>query len=95
MAASEAVAMPGLVLVGHAATGDDLGALNASRSVLFLVAARTVDVVLTRNKGLGANRRFADATAEALLVPLSRFVFHLLGSCNEGGRWVDQYELGM
>lgn len=88
MAAGEAVAVPGLVFVGHAAAGDDLGALDAPRGVLLLVAAGTVDVVLARNKGLGADRRFADATAEALLVPLSRFVFHLLGAwwARGGGR---------
>lgn len=84
MAAGEAVAVPWLVLVGHAAAGDDLGALDAAGRVLFLVAARAVDVVLTGNKGLGADGRLADAAAEALFVPLSRFVLHLLGACGEG-----------
>lgn len=81
MAAGKAVAVPWLVLVGHAAAGDDLGALDAAGCVLFLVAARAIDVVLARNKGLGADGRLADAAAEALFVPLSRFVLHLLGAC--------------
>lgn len=81
--AGEAVTVPRFVLVGHTAAGDNLGALDAACRVLLLVAAGAVDVVLARNKGLGADRRFADAAAEALLVPLSRFVFHLLGACND------------
>lgn len=78
--AGEAVTVPRFVLVRDATAGDDLRALDAARGVLLLVAARAVDVVLARDKGLGANRRFADATAEALFVPLSRFILHLLGA---------------
>lgn len=81
MAASKAFTVPRFVLVSHTAAGDDLGALDAARRVLLLVTTGTVDVVLPRNKGLGADRGLADATAEALLVPLSRLVFHFLGAC--------------
>lgn len=78
--AREALAVPRFVLVGHTAAGDDLLALDATGRVLFLVAAGTVDFLLARDERLGADGRFADAAAEALLVPLSGLVLHLLGS---------------
>lgn len=78
--AREALTVPRFVLVGHAAARDDLLALDATGRVLLLVAAGAVDFLLARDERLGANGRFADAAAEALLVPLSGLVLHLLGS---------------
>lgn len=62
-----------------------LFALDAAGRVLLLVAAGTVDLLLARDERLGADGRFADAAAEALLVPLSGLVLHLLGSCKNCG----------
>lgn len=78
--AREALTVPRFVLVGHAAARDDLLALDAAGRVLLLVAAGAVDFLLARDERLGADGRFADAAAEALLVPLSGLVLHLLGS---------------
>lgn len=75
--------MPRFVLVRHASAGDDLVALDATGGKLILVTARAVDVVLARNERFGADRRLADDAAETLLVPLTSFVLHLLGTCAE------------
>lgn len=56
-------------------------ALNAAGGKLVLVAASAVDLLLARDEALGADRVLAHDTAEALLVPLSRLVLHLLGAC--------------
>lgn len=58
-----------------------LVALDAARGELLLVAAGAVDLLLPRYERLGANGHLADAAAEAILVPLTGFVFHLLGTC--------------
>lgn len=81
--AREALAVPRLVLVGHAALRDDLVALNAASSELVFVAAGAVDLLLPGNEAPGANGVLADHAAEALLVPLPRLVLHLLGSSTE------------
>lgn len=78
--AGETLAVPRFVLVGHTAAGDDLLALDATGCVLFFVASGAVDLLLTGDKGFGTDGGFADAAAEALLVPLSGLVFHLFGS---------------
>lgn len=78
--AGEALTVPRFVLVGHTAAGDDLLALDATGCVLFLVASGAVDLLLTGDEGFGTDGGFADAAAEALLVPLSGLVFHLFGS---------------
>jgi len=70
--------MPRLVLVGHAARGDDLVALDAAGGELLLVAASAVDLLLARDEGLGADGCPADTAAETLLVPLPGLVLHLL-----------------
>lgn len=80
--AREALAVPRLVLVGHAALRDDLVALDAACSELVLVAAGAVDLLLARDEAPGADGVLAHHAAEALLVPLSGLVLHLLGSCN-------------
>lgn len=54
-----------------------LAALHAASGKLVLVASRAVDVLLARNERFRSNWRLADVTAEALLMPLARFIFHL------------------
>jgi len=76
--AREALAVPRLVLVGHASAGDDLIAFDAAGGELLLVAAGAVDLLLPRDEGLGADGRLAYHAAEALLVPLPPLVLHLL-----------------
>jgi len=81
--ASEALAMPRVILISHAARRDDLGAFNAASGKLFFVTSGTVNVLFARDERLCADGRLADAAAEAFLVPLSTLVFHLLGSSAE------------
>jgi len=81
--AGEALSVPWLVLVRHAAGGDDLTALDAASGELLLVAGCAVDLLLAGDEALGADGRLADDAAEALLVPLPRLVLHLLVSCPE------------
>jgi len=83
VSAREALTVPGLVLVGHAARRNDLVALDAAGGELLLVAASAVDFLLSRDEGLGANGCLADAALETLLVPLSRLVLHLFVTCPE------------
>lgn len=81
--AGEALAVPRLVLVGHPSARDYLVALDTASGELLLVAGGAVDLLFARNKALGADGRFAHATAEALLVPLTRLVLHLLRAGSE------------
>jgi len=74
----EALPVPGVVPVGHSALGDHLAALNALGGELFLITLGTVDVVLLGDEGLGADGVLAGAADEALLVPLTGLVLHLL-----------------
>jgi len=81
--AGEALAVPRLVLVRHAARRDDLFALDAARCELLLVAASAVYLLLPWDEGLGANGGPAHHATEALLVPLPRLVLHLLVASSE------------
>lgn len=54
--------------------------LDASGGIFLLVASSTVDFLLARNKRLGADGSLAHTAREALLVPLTGLVLHLLGS---------------
>lgn len=81
--AREALAVPGLVLVRHAARSDDLVALDAAGGELLLVAASAVDLLLPGDEALGADSGLAHHAAEALLVPLARLVLHLLVAGSE------------
>lgn len=81
--AAEALTMPRLIFVGHAAGRDHLLALGASRRELLLVARSAKDVVVFRNERFGADGHFAVGTAEALVVPLLAFVLHLFHACTE------------
>jgi len=67
-----------MLLVRHAARGDDLVTLDAAGGEL-LVAAGAVNLLLVQDEGLGADQRLADA-AGTLLVPLPCLVLHLLGA---------------
>lgn len=75
--------MPWLVLICHAAAGDDLVALNTPGGKLVLVTSGTINLLLARDEALRANRILADHAAKALLVPLSGLVFHLLSTSTE------------
>jgi len=57
-----------------------LVALDTPGGELILVASGTVDLLLARDEALRADRVLADHAAEALLVPLSGLVLHLLGT---------------
>jgi len=83
VSAREALPVPGLVLVRHAARRDDLVTLDATGSELLLVAGGAVNLLLARDEALGADSRPAHHAAEALLVPLARLVLHLLITCTE------------
>jgi len=76
--AGEAFPMPGVVAVGYSSLRDHLAALDALRSELLLVTLGTVDVVLLRDEALGPDGVLAGAADEALLVPLTSLVLHLL-----------------
>lgn len=78
MGAHETLPMPWLVLVCHTSTCDDLGALDTSSGEFLFIAAGAKDLLFARDKALRANRGLANYAAEAFLVPLSSFVFHLL-----------------
>jgi len=78
--ASEALAMPRVVLVRHASRRYDLGAFDAASGEFLFVAAAAVDVLLARDERFGADGSLAHEAAEALLVPLSALVLHLLGT---------------
>lgn len=81
--ASKTLTMPRLVFVCHSTRSNNLVALDAASGILLLVAAGAVDLLLARYKRLGADRCLADATAEALLVPLACLVLHFLRSSSE------------
>lgn len=81
--AREALAVPRLVLVRHAALRDDLVALDAAGGKLVLVAAGAVDLLLAWDEAPGADGVLAHNAAEALLMPLPGLVLHLLGSSAE------------
>lgn len=81
--AREAFAVPRLVLVGHAATRDNLVALDAAGCEFLLVAGGAVDLLFTRDEALGSYGCLAHTAAEALLVPLACLVLHLLCAGSE------------
>jgi len=81
--AGEALPMPGVITVGNPSLGYDLAALDALGGKFLLIALGTVDIVLLGDEGLGAYGVFTCAAHEALLVPLSGLVLHLLHSCFE------------
>ena len=57
-----------------------LGAFDAASGEFLFVAAAAVDVLLARDERFGADGSLAHEAAEALLVPLSALVLHLLGT---------------
>ena len=81
MGAGEAFPMPGVVAVSHTSLRDHLAALDALGRKLLFITLGAVDVVLLRDEALGADGILAGAADEALLVPLTSFVLHLLHTC--------------
>jgi len=81
--AGEALSVPGIASVGHSALSNHLAALDALGGELVLVALGAVDVVLLRDERLCANRILAGAANEALFVPLSGLILHLLHPCSK------------
>lgn len=59
-----------------------LVALDTAGSKLLLIAGGTVDFLLTRDEALGAYGGFAYTATEALFMPLTCLVFHLLCACH-------------
>lgn len=51
---------------------------DATSSEFFLIASGTIDFLFPRDEAFGTNWCLANTTAEAWLMPLSCFVFHLL-----------------
>jgi len=76
--AGEAFPMPGIVAVCDTSLSDHLAALDALGRKLLFITLGTVDVVLLRDEALGADGILAGAADEALLVPLTSLVLHLL-----------------
>ena len=70
----------------------DLVALDAAGGELLLIAPGAVDLLFARDERLSADRPLAHTARETLLVPLARFVLHLLGAC--GGREGPQSDTG-
>lgn len=75
--------MPRLILVSDTTTCDYLVALDTAGSKLLLIAGGAVDLLLTRDEALGANGGFAYTATEALFMPLTCLVFHLLCAGSE------------
>jgi len=69
--------MPRLILIGDTAGADYLSTFAASSRKLFFIARRTIDFLIFRYKAFGADRRFAQRTTKALVMPLFAFIFHL------------------
>jgi hypothetical protein len=59
-----------------------LVALDAAGSKLLLIAGGTVDLLLTRDEALGAYGGFAYTATEALFMPLTCLILHLLCACH-------------
>lgn len=77
--ACEALPVPGFVLIGHTSRSDDLVAFNASSGEFLFITTGAIDFLFPRYEGLGTDDRLADATTEALFMPLPCLVFHLFG----------------
>lgn len=75
--------MPRLVLICHAAAGDNLIALNTPGGEFVLVTSGTINLLFARDEALCADRILTDHAAETLLVPLSGLVFHFLSASTE------------
>jgi len=80
VSASETFPMPRLVLVCHAAAGDDLIAFDATSGEFFFVTLGTIYLLFTGNETLGTDWYLAYTTTETLFMPLSSLVFHLFGT---------------
>lgn len=82
--AQEAVLVPGLVMVGHPASGDGLLAVHTLHGKLLFIAGHTKVVVVLGDEALGANWLLASLAGEAGLVPAVPLVLHLSGAWHDG-----------
>lgn len=81
--ASEAFSVPWFILVSDSASLDDFGTFDTPGGELLFVAASAIDFLFSGDEALGADGGLAGTAREALFVPLTSLVFHLLGSCTE------------
>lgn len=82
--AQEAVLVPGLLTVGHSASGDGLLAVHTLHGKLLLVAGHAEVMALLRDEAFGANRLLASLASETGLVPAVPLVLHLPGAWHDG-----------
>lgn len=82
--AQEAVLVPGLLTVGHSASGDGLLAVHTLHGKLLLIAGHTEVMAVLRDEALGANRLLASLASETGLVPAVPLVLHLPGAWHDG-----------
>lgn len=81
--AQEAVLVPGLLTVGHSASGDGLLAVNTLHGKLLLVAGHAEVMAVLRDEALGANWLLASLASETGLVPAVPLVLHLPGAWHD------------
>lgn len=67
-----------------------LVALDTACSKLLLIAGGAVDLLLTRDEALGAYGGFAYTATEALFMPLTCLVLHLLCACQTNKKQYSQ-----
>lgn len=80
----KALGMPGLILVSDSSRCDGLVALHAVLGKLGLMASHAVEVLPFREEASCPNDLLAVAAGEAVLVPDSALVLHVLISCYDG-----------
>jgi len=81
--AGEALPVPRVAAVRHAALGDHLAAFDAFGGKLVFVAFCTVDVVLLRDERLRPDRILACTANKAFFMPLPCLVLHFLHAGSE------------
>lgn len=82
--AQEAILVPGLVTVGHPASGDGLLAVHTLHGKLLLIAGHTEVVVVLRDEALGADGLLTSLAGETGLMPAVPLVLHLPGAWHDG-----------
>lgn len=80
----KAIGMPGLILVSDSSRCDGLVALDAVLGKLGLVASHAVEVLPFREEASGPDDLLAVAAGEAVFMPDSALVLHVLVSCHNG-----------
>jgi len=82
--AQEAVLVPGLLTVGHSASGDGLLAVHTLHGKLLLIAGHAEVMGVLRDEALGANGLLAPLASETGLVPAVPLMLHLPGAWHDG-----------